>query len=1257
MNILEGYRVEKCLSSRRVAEVYAAVRASDGQRVALKVYSGASAGARAEREFHVLGLAAGPGVPEALALQCEGGRGVLALAFVQAQPLSQLIEAEALGPAAFLRIAIGLADCVARLHAARIVHKDIRPGNILVERVTQRTWLIDFGRAALLGSAGDRAADADFSNSTLLYVSPEGTGRMDRGLDARSDLYSLGATFYHALTGRPPFDLREALELVHAHMALVPPPPIALHTSVPPTLSRIVMKLLQKEPEERYQTASSLRDDLRTCLDQIERGGAIADDFPLGTADTPQRPLFPKRLYGRAQELGALKDGFARTARGRTEIWLIKGPPGAGKSALAAELKTEIQVRGGYLADGTFDLYRRELPYAGFVSAFDALLQQRLTESSTQLERFKRELLDGLGNRAGAVADLVPDLRLIVGDVAPAPRVEPEQVRVRLGLAVRRFVTACATPEHPLVLCLDDLQWADGGSLYLIEELCLATEGCALLVLGTFRDADVDADHPLSAVLARIEAASAALHVLELGPLTDSACTELLAFALARSPEETRELAREVAHKTANVPLLVEQFMVHAHELGLLRFVQGEGWVWDQAGIAAAEIPEGVVGLLASKIERLDPHARRVLELASCVGDRFDVAWLAELGGGQPEELGAGLFRLCDEGLIAPCPTGFRFVHDRIREAAHALLSEEQRARSHHRAARLLQASIPGEARAARVLELADHFNRALGELEEDERIPVVELNLAAADRALAAGAPTTAAEYLERGRALFTEADWSARADLGFDLWMRSAACAFQLGRLDACLALLDVAEPRTRSPVQVAGVYAQRIATYAIRDQVEQATRVGLRALTAFGIHWPLHPSALRVRVEELRLALALGRRGPEAFRPTKGYEPAMLATLMLMAALGGPAARIDVGLVCLTAAWAARLMVRKGYSRGPDLALAALAANLCGRATRVRRARRYTAIARALSEVVGDPVYRYRARCVLHGSVYPWLERRVDAVEPLHQVFLDALEMGDREYAQYALGQRIYIRAFSGIPLGAVQAEYDEYLRVFAHGRARESVLGLRALYERNDAATIDRDLAALDAQFADQPLLSVHWRVIWMLTLCVLNRHADALAQAERMRDAPSMETIRADRTFLVGLSASAVARGAPRRRRDLERILASSVQQLGAWARHGPDFVHMADLLRAERAALRGRIDLARSLYATAARRAQQQGYVHHAAIACEREADLLTRVRRETEAGLARTRARTLYQRWGASTKVQLMDASGVASGPEAPDA
>jgi predicted ATPase len=1265
MIALDGYRVDKCLASRSTSVVYVASRDEDDLRVAIKLYRSYRAASRAQRELAMLQRAAGPGVPRVIELTHLGTRPALVMELVEGSTLASVLEGGAISVSHFLEIAVQLVQVVRRVHDARIIHKDIKPENIQIDG-PDRVWLIDFGCAVPFGSRqegsrqegsrqegsrqegsrqeGSRQEDggraAATFEGTLLYISPEATGRMDRGIDARSDLYSLGATFYHILTGRCPFASSDSLELIHCHMARMPAEPATLRPELPVALSRMVIKLLQKQPEERYQSAHSLGEDLRRFRDQLAGGHGIPDDFSLGMSIVPERPIFPKRMYGREREYGRLADALSRITHGGSEFWTVCGPPGSGKSTLVSELRMQVCSSGGYFAVGRFDLARREFPYSGWSIALDALLQNRLAEGAGRLEAFSTRLMAGLGNLAGAMHELVPDLRHVIGELPSVPKLEPLQAQQRLALAVQRFVCACATTENPLVLFFDDMQWADAASLYLIEDLLVEAQPGALLLVGAHRDADPHLDE-FQTWLARLEARGSSPHRLTLGPLDEDACVQMLAQALKRTAHDVQPLARRVVLKTGNLPLLVQQFIEHAHELGLIRFSQSRGWVWDESAIAAAEIPDDAVAFVAARIERLEPTSRAILELASSAADTFDTQLLSELGGGSQTEIESGLYVLCNEGLITPCPEGFRFVHSRLRESVLALIPEEKRARIHYTAAHLLLSSLSADARAERVFELVDHFNRASALLEDPDRMLAIELNLAAAVRSLAAGAPSTAHGYLHMGRSLFQAAYWSAAAHLGTTLWLRSASCAHQIGALDECLALLDALESRPLTLVDQASATAQRIAVHAVRHEVERAARLGLSALHKIGVRWPLHPRLWRVRWEETRLAFALRGRGHEAFHPTPGYEPRSLAFLILASALGGPASRVDVRLMSLLAAATSRVQLRQGYLRGPHLAFAGLASSLCRYSADGARARRYAELAEALSRKIPDPIYRCRTEMVLRGSVYPWLMPRVQCLEHLLQVRDAALELGDREFALYASADRTYGRLFSGVSLSSVLDELAVHVRSPLETSIPSlAIAAIRALETHCETTEIDRNFLALETHFNDTPQLGTHSRLVWVLVMCVLGRHADAFAQSERIGDPPTLGTVCADLAFLHALSAASLATAPGPRRAKYRKILRRATRKLTAWSRHGPDFVHMAELLRGEEAALRNRPHRARAHYDAAARRAKQVGYVHHAALAREREGELLCRLRREIDAARAFERASRLYEEWGARGKV-----------------
>jgi hypothetical protein len=839
-------------------------------------------------------------VPAALDLIATEQTSVLVLERVPGLSLGALLQSGELSSAEFLAVAIQLAEVVGRIHRLRLIHRDIHPGNILIEPTSLRTHLIDFGLTRALGSA---SAELVLSGSgTYHYISPEQTGRMGRGVDSRSDLYSLGATLYLALTGRPPFEGSDALALIHAHLAKLPIPAIELRPSLPSTFSRIVAKLLQKSPEDRYQTAHALHRDLCECRDQLERHGSIDSEFPLASADVPYRPLFSKRIYGRDAELTVVRDSLARAAEGKPTVLVLRGVPGIGKSALIHELRLPLAGRGGYLAHGKFDLYRRDLPYAGFIQALGSFAEQILAESDARLAYWRDCLTRATGAIARVIADLVPDLALVLGDVPPVPALGSAETRARLALAVQRAVHAAATPEHPLVLFLDDLQWSDTGSRTVLRELLLAPEPSALLVLLTYRDTEVPPGHPVARMLDELRASGVELREISLAPLGEQACAEMLADALGHTPQHTRSLAACVARKTGNAPLLIQQFVSHMYDIGLIRFEAGAGWTWDDQSLLAVDIPDDAAALMTRKIERLDPTVATVLELASCAGDTFHLEMLGELTDRPRGELDAALFALCDEGLIVPVAAGFRFAHDRIREAAQSLLSAEERLRLHHEAARWLLERIPGEQLPERVFEVADHLALVADRLDESERPRAVDVLMLAGQRALASGAADTARRYLDLARGLYHDDDWKERAALGFDLFLRCAETAFQLADHDGTLGFLDVLDAQPLGRVQSAMVAALRIRAYTFRDGGERAYPRILEIYRRFGLPAPVRRSWVVTRLIVAYVDWTL--RGPldeRAFRPATALAEDVL--------VGGLLAQASAHAFTLSAASACR------------------------------------------------------------------------------------------------------------------------------------------------------------------------------------------------------------------------------------------------------------------------------------------------------------------------------------------------------------
>ncbi|HEY1014574.1 MAG TPA: AAA family ATPase, partial [Herpetosiphonaceae bacterium] len=638
MTTLANYTVGGSIYESANSLIYRGRRAEDGLPVVLKLlkdpYPAPEQIARMSREYEIVRrLTDGgdlPGVIRALALEADHQRPVIVFEDVGGQSLAQQGMAGKLELADLLRLAITVADTIGQIHQRQVIHKDINPSNIIYNPASGAVQIIDFGISTLLSRENPSLRSPNVLEGTLAYLSPEQTGRMNRAIDYRTDLYSLGATLYELLTGERPFEETDPLELVHAHLALQPEPPAQRRPGIPQAVSEIVLRLMAKNAEDRYQSAQGLKADLERCLAQLEREGRI-DSFALGADDRSDRFQISQKLYGRERELDSLLDAFERVAAaegegdpGRSELLLVAGYPGIGKSALVQELYRPITRRHGYFTAGKFDQFQRNIPYSALIQALRALVRQLLTEREDQIATWRETLQAALGVNGQVIVDVIPDVALIIGPQPPLPELAPTEAQNRFNLVFQQLIQAFAGPTHPLVMFLDDLQWADGASLRLLESLVLATASHHLLLIGAYRDNEVGEAHPLMLSLKAIREAGAAPGQISLGPLRQEDAEALLADSLPSSPEAIGELARLTLAKTDGNPFFLTEFLKSLYQEQLLRFDHRDGrWQWNVRDIQRHAITDNVVELMARKISQLPDETQGALHLAAAIGNQF----------------------------------------------------------------------------------------------------------------------------------------------------------------------------------------------------------------------------------------------------------------------------------------------------------------------------------------------------------------------------------------------------------------------------------------------------------------------------------------------------------------------------------------------------------------------------------------------------------------------------------------------------------
>jgi len=716
-----------------------------------------------------------------------------------------------------LAVAVKIAEGLAGVHAANIIHKDINSSNIVYNPETGQLKIIDFGISTVLSRENPTVRNPDRIEGTLAYISPEQTGRMNRTIDYRTDFYSLGVTFYELLTHQLPFETNDALELVHYHIAKHPVPPHLIREDFcPKVVSNIVMKLMAKTAEERYQSAWGLKADLEECLHQLKTNGQISE-FPLARQDRSDKFQIPQKLYGRENEVAQLLNSFERVSQGSTEIMLVAGYSGIGKSALVNEVHKPIVRQRGYFISGKFDQFKRNIPYASWTQAFQELMRQLLTESEARLQMWKQKLLAALGSNGQAIVDVIPELELIIGEQPPVPQLGSTESQNRFNLLFQKFLGVFAQKEHPLVIFLDDLQWADSASLKLIEQLMTDSDRQYLLLIGAYRDNEVSATHPLMVTLEQIQKAGAIVNNITLQPLALEHVNLLIADTLNRSIEDSKPLAELVLNKTDGNPFFLTQLLQFLYTENLLSFnVQTGGWQWDIEQIQAIGITDNVVELMVDKIEKLDDQTQNVLKLAACIGNQFDLEVLSVVNGKSLSVTATELWAALQEGLLVPLSDTYKmpllwnqettssnvselspsllpnypsdilykFLHDRVQQAAYSLIPEDHKKEVHLKVGQLLLKNTKTDELEENIFDIVNQLNVGAELItQQSAKDELAQLNVMAGRKAKASTAYESALRYLETSLGLLASDSWQNQYDFTLALYVEAVRGVWRYG------------------------------------------------------------------------------------------------------------------------------------------------------------------------------------------------------------------------------------------------------------------------------------------------------------------------------------------------------------------------------------------------------------------------------------------------------------------------------------------
>jgi PAS domain S-box-containing protein len=1200
-----------------------------------------------------------------IALTQQQSRTMLVFEDPNGEPLDRLLP-RPMELKQFLRCAIGIAAALGPVHRRGLVHKDIKPSNVLANAAVDQAWLMGFGIASRLPRERQRPELPEFISGTLAYMAPEQTGRMNRSIDSRSDLYALGITLYELLTGSLPFTASDPMEWIHCHIARQPLPPADRLRDIPRSVSAIIMKLLAKTPEQRYQTAAGLETDLRRCLEDWDREGGV-HDFALGKHDRSNRLQIPEKLYGREREIETLLASFDRVVKTGTPEWvLVSGHSGIGKSSVVNELHKVLVPPRGLFASGKFDQYKRDIPYAGLAQAFQSLIRRLLSKPEIELNTWRDDFRQALGPNGALVVELIPELKFIIGEQPAVPELSLPDAKIRFQLTLRRLIGVFARAEHPLALFLDDLQWLDAATLDLLEDVLVQRDLHYLLLIGAYRNTEVDRSHPLMRKLAGIREEGAAVQEIVLAPLNQEDLAHLIAETVHCEPHRAIPLAELVHQKTAGNPFFANQFIQELVEEGSITFDPGHAkWLWDLGPMHAKGYTDNVVDLIVGKLSRLPLTTQEALKDLACLGNRAETSTLSVVRGTSEEEVHSDLWEARRSELIVRSQDSYRFVHDRVQEAAYLLMPERLRPEAHLRIGRLLLAHTPPGEREAAIFEIVSQLNRGAALISSrEEREQLAELSLIVGKRAKAAGAYASALNYLIAGVALVSKDGWERRHELIFELELHRAECEFLRGEMASAEEHLRMLSSRAADAVQRAAVACLVADVYWALQRPERGLEDCLECLRHAGLDIPIHPTEAQAQTAYGQICSRLdGVRIDELAERPLMTDPTSRAVLNVLAKVLPSAVTVDKNLVSLIVCAAVDISLERGHCDSSCFAYEYLGFIAAWNFGDFEAGFRFGLLGHELVERKGLRKFEGFVSLILSSCLMPWARHIASCRELVRTTFDVANKIGDRHSAVSSRGELVSNLLFGGEPLVEAEKEAEvglEFCRraAFSDYIDRANIL---AAFIRN-LRGLTRPFGSLDDERFDELRVRDHWATqphllaseywYWVRRLQArffAGDYAAALDASIRaqglLSEAPGALELVEYELYSAHTHAAVCDFASPDERRRHIDAVAAHLRQLELWARHCPEnFENRAALVGAEIARIEGRDLDAMRLYEKAIRSSRTNGFVHNEALAYERASAFYRARGFDQFADTYLRNARACYLSWGADGKVRQLD-------------
>lgn len=964
--------------------------------------------------------------------------------------LSEFIKTQKIHLSNFLKIAIQLSEILGNLHSHNIIHKDIKPQNVIILPKTLEVKLIDFGISSKISLKIQSMVNPDVLEGTLAYISPEQTGRMNRIVDYRTDFYSLGVLLYELIVNKLPFQTNDSIEMVHSHLAVTPDSPSKVKPDIPPIISDIILKLLSKNAEDRYNSGFGLKADLIECQKQYNTKESI-DLFPLGTQDFSGRFQIRQKLYGREEDIQKFMNSFQNASLGGKEIMLVSGYSGVGKSALVSELHKPITSKRGFFVSGKYDQFQKNLPYFAIRQAFEEFIKLLLTEKKKSLEEWKKIILDSVGTNGKVLVDIFPNLELILGELPEIPALGPQESQIRFNLVFQNFIRAICRREHPLVVFIDDLQWADSASLNLLNLILSDSDIRYLLLICAYRDNEVDSSHPFSILIDSLKKKNINIESVSLSNLKIQDVNTLISDSLSTKPEKTIELTELVFKKTAGNAFFTTEFLKSLYEEELLTYhFQENEWSWDVQRIISKNMTDNVVILMMQKLEKLSFETKKILQYASCIGNKFTLRIISIILEKSPKDTLKELWSAIEEDLIIPLDDNyksieisnndieseFKFVHDRVQQASYNLIGEDHKKEIHLKIGRLLFSNTSEENLSEKVFDIVNQFNNSLELLtDEKEKLQIAKLNLTAALKARSSAAYEGAKSYLNKIMIILSDKTWVEDYDLILQAHYALIEIEFLKNNPERAEELSEIVLKKAHSSLDRIRIFELKTYYYNKIGEFAQALDMVVNGLKSINYKLKRKPKQVDIVLKLLKTKAVLGRYSYEKILNLPLLKDKTKLDAIKFYALGAPSAYMsEPNALPILTFESCMLTVKNGIGPSSSYAFALYGLICCGALDDIENGYKYGELSFKLWEKSKSREIEPRLRHIFFGLIRHWKYDLHSCIPSILETVNIAMNLGDMDYYAYSLCVYFAYRVYSGEHLKLIVEDYEKYTNLY-------------------------------------------------------------------------------------------------------------------------------------------------------------------------------------------------------------------------------